>query len=1022
MTSFLKMGALAAALVSAQLTATAADLDLFTGGPGANASDLPNVLFVIDNTANWNSAFVYEMEALKNTLRNMPANKYNVGIMLGTETGGNNGGPQGGYVRAAMRPMDAANKFRYEELIQSFDKYLDKGSAGTSALQLAEAWAYFSGGKPYAGNLKTKTDYTGNAAGSPTDVAIHAMAGNALVSYGSTQYLAPVGASGCAGTQNYIIYISNGPNQSNSADNALSNQMLAAAGGSTAKIPLAPSSSESNPADEWTRFMKQSRLRVVTYTLDVNPSNTGAGPGWTALLKSMSGLSNYQRVTSGNGSVEIQHAINQALAKILSVNSVFAPVSLPASPNVQDAYLNQLYIGIFRPDMNAKPRWMGNLKQYQAGPSSTLVDMEGVDLIDTGTGFISACAISAWTPAHSMPDNYWAPDPQGACIAPGADPLLYASSNTPDGNITEKGAQAYKLRTQDPNARRVMTCATPACAGLVDMNTATVSAAALGAADASEHAALINWAKGANVDSELNRSPLEMRPSAHGDVIHSTPLALSYGNDVVVYYGGNDGMLRAINGNHTLSFNGVTAGNELWAFMPPEFVGKLKRLRTNTETVRMAAPLGLSSTGSSKPYAFDGPITAFKGVVSGWPFFGDTWMFATMRRGGRAVYAFDVSDKMAPALKWKAGCAGADDSACTPGASELGQTWSAPVAVRTMGYVNGAVPLLMMGGGYDNCEDADQHSCTSLSKGHNIAVLDADSGAVVKVLNTERGVVGDVRIVLDANGLGKYAYAADLGGNLYRIDMGAVAPQNWHLTKVAALGCATADMACRSNRKFMFAPSVIEEADGSISLYLGSGDREKPLGSLYYQYTSGVANYFFKVIDKPEDPTWLTSEAWSNCGGQALICLDSLSPAGSTDENMMSPCGGAQSDKKGWYLALRPTEQVVTRAATRFGVTTFSTHMPAVYQPGSCTSNLGTAHVYNLDVGTAAPVRGTCSDVVTGGGLPPSPQKLDVCMDAACSLKQPVCIGCGTDSPLQMQPSEAPVVPEAQRQANWYLK
>lgn len=1022
MTSFIKMGVLATALVSAQLTAAAADLDLFSSGPGGNAADLPNVLFVIDNTANWNPAFSNEMAALRNTLRNMPADKFNVGIMLGTEAGGNNGGPQGGYVRAAIRPMNAANKARYVALIDSFDKYVDKGSAGTSALQLAEAWAYFSGGKPYAGNLKTKTDYTGNTAGSPTDDSVHALPGNALASYAGTQYLAPLGTWGCTGFKNYIVYISNGPNQSSASDNAKSNQLLAAAGGDTAQIPLMPSSSMANPSDEWTRFMKRSQLGIVTYSIDVNRSSTGAGPGWTALLKSMSGLNNYLSVTSAGNGVEIELAINEALSKIQSVNSVFASASLPASRNAQDAYLNQVYVGMFRPDPSARPRWVGNLKQYQAGAASALVDADGMSAINEQTGFIAECARSYWTPSSSSPDNYWEFDPSGSCIPAANQPFnLYASANSPDGNITEKGAQAYVLRAQDPYARRVMTCATANCDALADMNAATVSAAALGVADASEQAALINWAKGANVDAELNKSTSAMRPSAHGDVIHSKPLALSYGDDVVVYYGGNDGMLRAINGNRSSSMGGVAAGSELWAFMPPEFFGNLKRLRGNFERVSMAQPFGQARTGSAKPYAFDGPITAWQGAASG-----STWLFATMRRGGRAVYAFDVSDKMAPALKWKTGCAGAGDSNCTPGASTLGQTWSAPVAVRTIGYRSGAAPLLIMGGGYDNCEDADQHTCTSLSKGHNITVMDADSGAIVNVLNTERGVVGDVSIVPGADGLGKYAYAADLGGNLYRIDMGALAPQEWRITKLASLGCATADAGCKSNRKFMYAPSVIAEADGSVSLYLGSGDREKPLGRVYYQYTPDVANYFFKVIDKPEDPTWLASEAASNCGGQAVLCLNSLSAAGDTG----ATCGGTQAgDKKGWYLSLRPTEQVVTQAATRFGVTTFSTHVPAIYPIGSCAANLGMARVYNIRVDTAEPANGICGDAVRGGGdlmqgggLPPSPQKMDICMDAACTLKQPVCIGCGTVSPLQVQASDMSVAPKTQRQANWYLK
>ncbi|UUZ54015.1 hypothetical protein LP419_36935 [Massilia sp. H-1] len=61
----------AAVLASVQLTAPAVDLDLYTNAPTTTMNDAPNVLFIIDNTANWNTAFSNEMSALKNTLANL---------------------------------------------------------------------------------------------------------------------------------------------------------------------------------------------------------------------------------------------------------------------------------------------------------------------------------------------------------------------------------------------------------------------------------------------------------------------------------------------------------------------------------------------------------------------------------------------------------------------------------------------------------------------------------------------------------------------------------------------------------------------------------------------------------------------------------------------------------------------------------------------------------------------------------------------------------------------------------------
>ncbi len=1035
-------GALGAALLSAQLCAPAADIDLYTNVASSVAIDLPNVLFIIDNTANWNTAFTNEMSALATTFRNLPVNKFNIGIMLSTETGGGNGGEAGGYLRAAIRTMNSSNKTKYEALINSLDKLDDKGNGGASGLTMSEAYLYFAGRTPHSGNQKVKTDYTGNTSGTSASQGIYGLGSNALASKDATTYRSPVASGSCA--KNYIIYISNGPNQESASKDGESNALLSsAAGGGTAgaaaiaQMTLTPSGSQSNPSDEWARFMKKSALAVTTYTIDVNPPSTGQGPGWTALLKSMSGVNNYVAVSSTGGSTAIASAINDALSKIQSVNSVFAAVSLPASANIQGAYLNQLYIGMFRPDPDTKPRWMGNLKQYKLGSNLALADADDVGAINTQTGFIAECARSYWTPLKTSTDTYWANDPRGACIPPGSNADLYAHSNTPDGNIVEKGAQAYVLRGTTAGARTVYTCSSTfaSCTALLNFNASTATTAALGAADGAERDVLINWARGQNTESELAKTSAETRPSAHGSVIHSNPLALSYGANVVVYYGGNDGMLRAVNGNQT-AVNGTAApGAELWAFMPPEFLGNIKRLHDNTQLVAVTPPSGtaLSATVKPYPYGIDGPLSAYKSGSS-------AWLYATMRRGGRALYSFDVSNAANPSLKWKVGCPNlANDTDCGSGFSAFGQTWSTPLVTKASGYYAGASPILMIGGGYDDCEDADQNSCTAITttgsgasavttaafsgKGRKIFVLDAATGALLTTLDTDRAVVADIKVVPDATGKAKYAYAADMGGNLYRINIGTALPSAWSITKIASLGCATAAH-CTDNRKFIFAPSVVPETDGSYSLYIGSGDREKPLGAAYFPHTAAVANYFFKVKDKPSDATWLSSEAVSNCPGKSLICLNSLIAAGSTT----TACGTSTSvaTAKGWAFGLRATEQVVTPAATRFGVATFSTHMPAVAVAGACGSNLGTTHVYNLAIADGAPAAGsTCNDIVVGGGLPPPPEKKDVCMNDDCSVKKSICIGCSTESSIQSKLDDYPSAALGQnpkRRVYWYIQ
>lgn len=100
--------------------------------------------------------------------------------------------------------------------------------------------------------------------------------------------------------------------------------------------------------------------------------------------------------------------------------------------------------------------------------------------------------------------------------------------------------------------------------------------------------------------------------------------------------------------------------------------------------------------------------------------------------------------------------------------------------------------------------------------------------------------------------------------------------------------------------------------------------------------------------------------------------------------NDSNPTTAQLSANKGWYLGLRPNEQVVTSAITVFDNVTFSTQRPygstpAEPQPDgqpypACGSNLGTAKVYNVNYANAGALPGESrSSVIVGGGLPPSP-------------------------------------------------
>ncbi len=1054
---------LAAGLLAFPLSGLADDTDLFMGVP-PNPADLPNVMLILDNAANFSSSAAgteckiddvptalsgtvggIEQCALYRVVKSLPTYRkdypeltsvVNIGMMVYNAKGisdinnANCDGSVGGCLAVPLMPLTDDNK---EKLLAWIKSWRTSGGAGDGYIKasgeaigatMQETWAYLTGhtglsGRSYADikpllGCNTYTVFVGNsysASGTPGDATGDAGPKNALI---GTNTNADKNATPAATAAQQVI---------------LTNTLKTSCGKGSFTFPASNHENGGYYADEWARYMASQNIE--TYTVGLLGSS--CQESYEALLTSMGsesvGGGTYFRTTNYD---ELVKALLTIFSEVQSKNSAFAAVSLPVSVNTQGTYLNQVFVGMFRPEKDGMPRWHGNLKQYKLGILDSklqLVDAKNDPAISgTDTGFIAECAQSFWTP--SSKDEYWWFRPQGSCLLSSNMDI----SNYPDGNIVEKGGQAYKLRggsdfSTPYSDRTVYTCATDiaSCTALKDFDTSIPpDAFGLASTDTATRDALVAWQIGENSKKESG-TEYSIRPSLHGDVMHSRPVAINYGTDaapeVVVFYGGNDGMLRAVNGNRDggLSVGGAGPGEELWSFVAPEFYPSIDRVYDNTIPVSFlgnttCTPVPPETTcidPQPKPYGFDGPVMSYRESSK-------TWIYATMRRGGRALYAFDVSDPAAkPTLKWKRGC---DSSGCSTGFDNIGQTWSAPKVLKASGYLDAfsvPKPLLIMGGGYDTCEDADPHTCSS-SKGSQIYVLDADSGDLQASipLPAGRGVVADVFVVTDpVTGLAGFAYAVDLGGNIWRINIGSDIPSDWTPTQIASLGCdTTATCAPAANRKFEFMPDVVL-SNGKYQLLIGSGDREKPLAG--YKAAYDVKNYFFMVMDDPLDPDWLSGET-DNCGS-AVICLKSLVPISNTGT---SPTPATVEEHKGWYLELNPHEQVVTSAITIFGTTNFSTHTPAVYKAGECSGNLGTARVYNVSYVNAAGVYGETkrSSEIAGGGLAPSPVAGMVTLDGSTEAV-PFCIGCDPQSALQgSDPPPPPPLSQPKSRVYWQIE
>jgi type IV pilus assembly protein PilY1 len=906
-----------------------------------------------------------------------------------------------GFVRLGSGTDNSGSNQPYGKVMFEAFKYFGggdiagcpQGKTGCGPVAFA-GWTSDSGGNIGA----RRRDYAGNGNATPA-VSFLPTGERSATLYGadktksafsdknSNVYQSPI-TKACP--KNFIIFISNGnPGTGGDAGGtATAEQLLKNVGGNTAQISSAGSAIHASMMDEWARFLwntdvstQVDQQKIITSTIAVYQPTGWLMPDGKTIVKTEADcgtvkctpiasntdqqMINLMRsaATAGGGlyfdatdASKIEDAFQRLLNDVQAENSVFVSASLPVSVNTQGTYLNQVYMGMFRPEEKGEPRWLGNLKQYKIlqDPAGNLflADSANVNAINPDTGFVSPVAKSFWSSAS----EFWKNSPSGT---------PESISDLPDGAIVEKGGAAEQLRIAHDTTqakRRIYTCADSGCStgplGFEFSNSNIVGGSyqsLFGVGNADELALMVDWVRGEDnfngrpCDATIITSPLckwttaergpgwktTVRPSAHGDVLHSRPVVLNYPDSSAspgpfIFYGANDGTLRGTKGGRA-----AADGSESWAFVAPEFFGKFKRLRNNEPFLKL--PGTLDPDALPKDYFMDGPIGSYQS-----PDLKNAYIFATARRGGRVIYAFDVSDPTNPSLMWKV---------TEKEFPELGQTWSEPKAFTVRGATPAAPRVVVMfGAGYDPTEDSLTPGLTTMGRG--VFVLDALTGKELKFFQaSENGpaisssVPSDIAVIdRDFDTLADRAYVGDMAGNVWRMDLDDADPTKWKMYQLAALG----------PRKFFFRPDVVVSKEFDLVL-VGSGDREKPTDQ-----KSQERFYMLKdvLVGKSGAGMVITTAADLLAGGMDL------------------------SAAKGWYLDMRVGEKVVNAPLSIGGITYFSTNRPTP-DPLSCSPNLGEARAYAVDflTGTAGVDRngdGTTNadDIsikLTGGGLPPSP-------------------------------------------------
>jgi type IV pilus assembly protein PilY1 len=356
---------------------------------------------------------------------------------------------------------------------------------------------------------------------------------------------------------------------------------------------------------------------------------------------------------------------------------------------------------------------------------------------------------------------------------------------------------------------------------------------------------------------------LERRKWVLGAVLHSRPLVIPYGNSKsVICAGANDGMFHA--------FDDAT-GEELWGFIPSEFLSRLKDLRAG----------GLTHYVDGSPKAY---ITKSKKII----IFG-------LRRGGSHYYALDVTDPENPRFLWKIGPE-------TPGYSEIGQSWSTP-HIGKIRFGTSAKVVCFIGGGYDENQDKKLVTADD-KKGRAVYVIDILTGEQIwrwdygRDPNMKYSIPSDIsRVDTSGDGFIDRLYVGDMGGRMWRFDIKDPDTNAW-----SGRIFFNSNISVGSGRRKIFYPPDMTSEKGYEMVFFGTGDREHP-------NDTSVTNRFYALKDRGPNTTLSEGDLEDVTNGLSNKDLE---------------------NKEGWFINLEANrgEKAAGGTVVGFGVVYFTTFAP----------------------------------------------------------------------------------------------